>query len=428
MMMSSFVRSNSATPDLSPQAAVNAYRRAAAAGVTLLPEEAAYLHAVETGALDQASPPSQEQTSYVLTSRNVSDECSAPVLSSTKMAHSNEAAALPVFSSASHPLEDEHDHLNTAAKQQEMKRLLRQNQLRQQEKFSEKSPATDKKQAVANPRLKNFSKNTEANESNDADGSQKDLGNGLASSQQTKTVSSVAIPPLSETPAKKNTRTLSGDIGKMAAVATSSKLASGKPIPLAVTLNLEALISAAALTRNGADAIYQQQLRQYVTEMIRADPSLDQDDGTFDGSEAISDLDDEDVGDDWEKEYEELNRRRERLGSGGKEGGEQLNRGVDRNLSGFSSLTEMSGDSMLLNLDLSVFLGQTVSTTSSLPSSEPNTPSTHNSIAKRHDGSNVDGAGECRSCWMSTSSIGSNRSTTSEMTDLISDTLSLSLA
>jgi hypothetical protein len=446
MMMSSFVRSNSATPDLSPQAAVNAYRRAAAAGVTLLPEEAACLHAAETATLVQAFPPSLDQTSYFLTSRNVSDEYSAPVSSSTIITHSDEAVAYPASSSPSQSLEDEHIRMIAAAKQQETKRLRRQNQLGQREKFSEPSLAKAKKQAVANPRMNNFPQNTKANENQGTDGSQENFGNGLASSQQTNTVSSVAIPPLSAksragppqrngaTPAKKkNMRTLSGDLGKMAAVAASSKLASNKPTTQADTrssfdpLTLDALLSAAALTTNGADGIYQQQLREYVTEMIRADPSLDEDNGTLDGSEALSDLDDEDC-DDWEKEYRELNRRRERRGSGGKHGGEHLQRGVDRNLSGISCLTEMSGDSLWLNLDLCMFSGQAFSTTSSLPNSEPNTPSTHKRIAKGRGGSSADGAGECRSCWMSTSSIGSNRSTTSDMTDLISDTLSMSIS
>jgi hypothetical protein len=451
MMMTSLVSTNNGTPDLSPQAAANAYRRAVTAGVTLFPEEAAYLHAVETGTLDQAFPPSQEQTSYFLTSHTISDECPALLYNadsahdsiSTIMTHPDEAGAFPASSSASQSLEDEHSRMITTAKQQEMKRLRRKNQLGQREKFSEPSHASAKKQAMANPRLKNFPKNTKANENQRTDGSQENIGNGLASSQQTKTVSSVSIPPRSAesfarppqrnaaTPVKKkNQGTLSGDLGKMAAVFTSSKFASSKPTTLADTrssfdpVNLDALISAAALTTNGADAIYQQQLRKYVTEMIQADPSLDEDNGTFDGSEALSDLDDEDC-DDWEKEYNELNRRQ---GVGRKDGGERQNRGVDRNLSGISCLTETSGDSLLLNLDLCVFSGQTLSTTSSLPNSEPNTPSSHKRIAKGHDGSNADVTGECRSHCMSIRSIGSNRSSTSDMTDLISDALSLSLA
>jgi hypothetical protein len=434
MMMTSFVSSNNVA--LSPQGAANACRRAAAAGVALLPEEAAYLHAAETG-----TPRSLQQTSSFLSSSNISVGSSLlayntdppRVLSSTIVSppFTDSDEAVPLLGSSQSFAGAEEGRKIGAPQQQEtskMELLSQQHQLGQQEKFSKrkKSPASFKKLDMANPRSKNAPKNNEATENAGADGSQEIRRNGLASSQQTNAAASAIIPPHSAetvprpprrnaaSPKKKSTRNLSEDLRNRASVSTSSKLSSSKCTAEADksssfdALTVNTLISAAALTTNGAGAIYQQQLWKYVTEMTRADPSLDDDSGTFDESylaEVLSDLDDDD-GDDWEEEYEELNRRRERQGSGGNDGGEQLKRGVDRHWSGISCLTEMSGVSLSLKLDRCVFTGQHFSPTPSLAGSELN-------VTKGHDGSKVDGSDVCPS-----RPTGSNHSTTSEMTEL----------
>jgi hypothetical protein len=457
MMMTSSVSSNNVT--LSAQGAANAYRRAAAAGVALLPEEAAYLHAAETGTPVQAF--TLEQTSNFLAARSISVGCSPSVydadsphvLSNTivppPLKHTDAAVPLSVSPVAPQSLVGA---AYAAARHQgnfRMERLSQEHQLVHQEKLSKrkKSLASLKKQAAEIPRSKNIPKNTEATENEGADGSQENCRNGLASLQQTNTATSVIVPPHSAEAAprpprrnaahpvmEKITRNPSGDLGNVGIVATSSKLASSKYIdqagaPSSVdALTVNVLISAAALTTNRVDEIYQEQLRKYVTEVIVADPSLDDHTGSFEGSEIFSDLDSDDDTN-WEKGYEELNRRRERRGLGGSVGGEQLTRGIDRHWSGISCLTEMSGVSLSSNLDRCVFSGQYFSTTSSYSSSVLDTPSTQNRITKGHDGSKTDGSEECPSRLMRDRPTGSNRSSMSEMTELSNflDTLRLAV-
>jgi hypothetical protein len=459
MMMTSFVSSDNVALALSPQGAADAYRRAAAAGVALLPEEEAYLHAAETGTQVQAFP--LERPSNFLAARNISVGClpsvyntdSPRVLSNTigppPLKHSD--AAVPLWVSPVAPQSSVGAEYAAVQHQGIFKteRRSKQPQMGHREKFSKrkKSLASLKKQAAEIPRSTSIFKNTEASENEGADGSQENCRNGLASPQQTNTAASVIIPPHSAETApcpprryaanpvvKKSTRNPS-DLGNVGAVATSSNLASSKYIDQAGTpssvdaLTVNALICAAALPTNRADEIYQEQLRIYVTDVIRADPSLDDHSGSFDGSdqaETLSDLD-SDADTNREKGNEELNRRRGRRGSGGSLGGEQLTRGIDRHWSEISCLTEMSGVSLSSNLDQCVFSGQYFSTTSSSTCSELNTPSTQKRITKGHDGSNVDGSEEWPSRLMRARPTGSNRSSMSEMTELSNfvDTLRL---
>jgi hypothetical protein len=382
MTTTTFVSSNSGASGLSPQGAADTYRRAAAAGVALLPEEAAHLRAVDAGTDVQSFPPSLEQTSHFLTPHNISVGCS-PLAHNIDSVETLTSATMPPLFAPQSLVEAEYGSM--VAEQQENNKMEQLRQQNQESSKRKKSPASLQKEVADNPRLKSIPKTIGANKIEGTGCSQEICGNGRAPCQRNNTncgnkaASSVVTPQHStETAAKfkKIKLTLSGDLGKMAcSKPRKDKNQDVTPSSIYV-VTMNAIISAAAMAADRADAVYQQQLRKFVTETT--DRSLD--DETFDGSdpaEELSDLDDDDS-DNWEKEYEELN-----LGASG--ASDVGKRGHDRHWSEISFLTEMSG---------------------------------HLHYPARNTILPADGADAHPSRLMSPCSTGSSRSTLSEITDL----------